>query len=188
MTEIFIPNPYSQINSNQECRNTFHSEKSYSTELNILKAKCVNVNDYLIPVQQKTPYRRITTKSISSQTMIDQFCSHYLNNKPYQKILEFDMSESFKICQKYFEKNQKTFGMNNFPQKIEFKSNIDQSPKDSLTIPDNFSGKKCYIYRNTPFYKSCVLKHYKCFKYKDNPTRLKNCRKKFEITVPIKKF
>ena len=195
MTKLSIPQQYSQINSDPSiCPNTFRSEKAYSSELNRLKAKCVNINDNRITAQQKSTYRRITTKSISSQSMVDQYCGQYLNNKLYQKILEFNLTENSKFCKKYLEKHRKIeanniISLNNYPQQIEFKSKnlaIDSASKYSLTVPNNSSGKKCFIYRNTPYYKTCILKHYKCFKYKDNPTMLKNCRKRFKVIVPIK--
>lgn len=52
----------------------------------------------------------------------------------------------------------------------------------------NTNLRKCYLLRSTTLYKKCMEKHYKCYKFNNDPENLRKCRKKYGVTpAPRKK-
>lgn len=86
------------------------------------------------------------------------------------------------------EKNQLIFGLKE-------NSTLNKSvTPDKLKLANSNSNnnnrrfRKCYNYRKTANYKSCMRKYYKCYQFSKDLTKLRNCRKKFNIKpLPIRR-
>ena len=130
-----------------------------------------------------------------------KFCQDYLINNKHNKLIKSD--KFYLLCTKYYRNLTNTFAAKNGDLDTDDKNLIviefDIKNKDSMqmieyifplaTSSPSLESKKCLPHRNTLLFKLCLLKNYKCFKYRDDPVKLKNCRNYFKIDkLPKKNF
>jgi hypothetical protein len=147
-------------------------------------------------------YLQRTSDNLNEQNMWPpqkyKICLKYINSLDYSMP---NNSKSFKSTYSQMPSNE-PYEINNLKNKqnnyeikinenkypVQIKFNLESSNISSTTkaVSNTNNFKKCYTLRNTPAYKECFIKHYKCYKYKNDLEKLKNCRKKFNILIPSK--
>lgn len=194
--------PYSQsINKDENSCERYQIERAYAPELSTLEKQCVKVinrpsqqqnqniyrlDDQDMALAEKQNFRRSDRSNSNAQ-----LCQDYLINDKFNKLIKSD--RIYSTCLKYInnltsrvETSSKNIKLTRLIFDLESQDSIQLDEQRFLTTTTSSSleSKKCLPHRNTPFYKLCLLKNYKCYKYREDPVRLKNCRKLFEIEVP----
>lgn len=194
--------PYSQsINKDETSCERYQIERAYAPELNTLDKQCVKVinrpsqqqnqniygiDDEDMALGEKHNFRRSDRSNYNAQ-----LCRDYLINDKFNKLIKSE--KIYSTCLKYIdnltsgvEASSKNIKLTRLVFDLENQDSMHLAEQRPLTTTtsSSFESKKCLPHRNTPFHKLCLLKNYKCYKYREDPVRLKNCRKLFEIEVP----
>lgn len=163
------PNMYEQINHQPTCQTNLHVERAYSTQLNRLRSQCTSLMNshsfYHARRSQnpQSPYMRshvIITKKVTTEKNVENNLSFFKKEQTRSQYLS--------------DNSMSNTNQDMYSSQLEF-SQLEDAP--NLLNTKAAPSKKCLHFRNSHFYKECVLKHYKCFRYKDEPVKLKNCRK-----------
>ncbi|CAF0839937.1 unnamed protein product [Brachionus calyciflorus] len=138
-------------------------------------------SDYLIFNSNNVMINR--AKQLCKEYLLDEIILEKLTN--YDYIYESKtLTKIPKLCIDYVQYlNQNKNGQNN---QVEYNNNNNNSYSDDSDLK-NSKIKKCFQYKNTPFYKQCLDNNYKCHKYINDSDKLKKCRKKYGIKLPKKK-
>jgi len=190
-TKIFTGNIYSEHKS---CENNLHIERSYSPDITRLRSECISLTDNQLSFKsakddESEISRGFITRKSSTQNhfLIESYCN-------YIKASENIQNKNF--CNEYFssveEKSDQT-SLKNSSNLIQLRFDLDTKPVEELiqhnqiTFMSNITNsrmpsnsKKCFMFRSTLLYKKCLVKYYKCIKYRKNPVKLKNCREAFK--------
>ena len=149
----------------QSCSNSLNETSGYSSQLQKFMRSCSDLetrDTYRISNHNSNhvknqPHHMSTTTS-ASRLASSKFNFINYNNKNSQ----FSMSTKEPVQSQWLDMSNNY--SNNFGGEVPF--------------------KKCLKYRNTPSYKPCMKKYYRCFKYSNDPEKLKKCRKNNRIIVP----
>jgi hypothetical protein len=138
-----------------------------------------------------------TTTTVSSPTtskflhLIDHIniCKHFDLSELAKKLRhrnEFiDYLNSVPIICQELARSLSLSNSNHYDSSLSYSTENNNSNNNNNNNSSKF--KKCFHLRNSPAYEKCMSLHYKCFKYSNEPEKLRKCRKKFNITVPPKK-
>lgn len=134
--------------------------------------------DYLL---EEMVYKQISSINKNANLNIDSIESK--NNKIIPKLCAdyiylLNQTQSKNSNHDNSDKNINNSNNNN---NMEYLLNYEES------LNGNGRYKKCYALRNTPSYKQCMNKYYKCYQFNNDIENLKKCRKKYGITVPPRK-
>ena len=183
------------------CANYLLDEIEFADEVNRSNAKsqshripdiCI---EYLVKYQNKSmPVLQTTTPTptMSVANMSKLELAALLNKaalKPKQKPNQHQQQQQ----QHYQQEHQ-------LPS-IEHELNLDENYHNNVLLPSDggFSPssnnkidtnmRKCYLLRSTSLYQKCMEKHYKCYRFNNDPENLRKCRKKYGVTpAPRKKI
>lgn len=116
-------------------------------------------------------------KLLCKEYLIDEIIFEKLINMDYMSESN-DLTKMPKLCIDYISHLKKT------NKQV---SNLVEYTKKPESGSKREKFKKCFQYRKTPFYRTCLEKHYKCYKFSNDAEKLQDCRQRYGIKVPRKK-
>ena len=130
-------------------------------------------------------------KRLCQQFMVENAMSRKLSHQMAYDYYDYK-DDNFKLCATYLKSFNHTTShsfnstgwndevlTNEAQYPVQMKFNISNQTTSIPSITNKY--KKCYALRNTSQYRSCIATYYRCFKFREDPQKLKSCRKKFNI-------
>ena len=198
-TRVHNANAFNQASSLMRSQSLLDSYKiSTFTDVSRTPTSTTAAATTLMPTTPINPL----LKRLCQQFMVENAVSRKLSQMTYDyydyKAERQHSDDNFKLCATYlksFNHNSSSHSFNStgwnengltnegqYP--IQMKFNINNQTTATPSSTNKY--KKCYALRNTLQYRSCIATYYRCFKFKEDPQKLKNCRKKFNILVPTR--
>ncbi|RNA22705.1 hypothetical protein BpHYR1_036833 [Brachionus plicatilis] len=160
----------------------FHQTSSFTTKPTGLTKKTFT-DDPLNKMADQQVFSQLNgvmiekAKLLCKEYLIDEIIFEKLTNMDYLSE-SHDMTRMPKLCIDY---------ISYLKQAKKQESKLVEYNKNPQSGPRRNKLKKCFQFRRTPFYRACLEKHYKCYKYSNDAEKLQKCRKRYGIKVPRKK-